>query len=523
MVLKYGVKTMSNSVVLNIPLQNTLTPTVGSYSGEGRTDTTFDYDSSTGEYSLYSGSSQNPKGYYFYTPSSEISLEEVEIDLDVKSASNSGIAWILVFNTDQSNYWGIQKHIDMGIWLYYSGTEKYISTLGSIPLNTWVHVNIKFTQEGTTTYFRISKDNGTPAEFNIANKDFSINSVSVLGSNTNGHTVRDYYIKNIQIKAKTTVIPHINFHIGNEVCRAYSEKPVYTKGSCSYSSLVDPTVIANAVDVDNNGEHLKYSIPIVYENGSVEYITAEHPHVGAIYQNVVCTNVEFNNALNEYVISRNTEYWGISTGINTGMQIYSELGADGPLGFQGSDTITIEFNMIISGYYYGSGIVYLGSFYNSTGSSSFSFAYRSDTKYITNLSGGNALGNESVKLQTSLALETPYNFKIIMHKDINTNTLYAYVYIDNNLVYSGNTLLVNGGDNYTNGYFTLGFSNRVYRAKLGGFKVTHGREIKCLNVKRNNNLYYLLASNTGSYPSRLRAKIDGTTYPILLKHDEDNT
>lgn len=219
---------MSNPVVLNIPLQNTLTPTVGSYSGEGRTDTTFDYDSNTGEYSLYAGSSQDQIGYYFYTPSSEISLEEVEIDLDVKSASNSGIGWILVFNTDQSNYWGIQKHVDIGIWLYYQGTEKYISTLGSIPLNTWVHVNIKFTQEGTTTYFRISKDNGTPAEFAIANKDFSINSVSVLGSNATGQTAKDYSIKNIQIKAKTTVIPCINFHIGNEICKAYSEVPTGT-------------------------------------------------------------------------------------------------------------------------------------------------------------------------------------------------------------------------------------------------------------------------------------------------------
>lgn len=314
----------------------------------------------------------------------------------------------------------------------------------------------------------------------------------------------------------------ITLNMGGESIRAYSEKPVYTKGSCSYSSLVDPTVIANAVDVDNNGEHLKYSIPIVYENGSVEYITAEHPHVGAMYQNVVCTNVEFNNVLNEYVISRNTEYWGISTGINTGMQIYSDLGANGPLGFQGSDTITIEFNMIINGYYYGSGLVYIGSFYTGTGNTSVSFAYNSSSKTIGGAFGGNAMSNEPVKLQTSLALETPYNFKIIMHKDINTNTLYAYVYIDNNLVYSGNMLLVSGGNNYTNGYFTLGFTNRVYRAKLGGFKITHGREIKCLNTKYNNNLYYIVCSNNGSYPSHMKAKIDGTTYSILLKQDGDN-
>ena len=314
----------------------------------------------------------------------------------------------------------------------------------------------------------------------------------------------------------------ITLNMGGESIRAYSEKPVYTKGSCSYSSLIDPTVIANAVDVNNDGTYLKYSIPIVYENGSVEYITAEHPHVGATDQNVICTNVEFNNALNEYVISRNTEYWNNGT-LNTGMQIYSELGANGPLGFQGSDTITIEFNMIISGYYYGSGIVYLGSFYDSTGSSSFSFAYRSNTKYITDLAGNNVMQNETVKLQTSLALDTPYNFKITIHKDINTSTLYVYIYIDNNLVYSGNITLTGTSNtsNFVNGYFTLGFSNRAYKAKLGGFKVTHGQEIECLNVKHNNNLYYIVCSNNGSYPSHMKAMIDGTTYSILTKHDLD--
>lgn len=314
----------------------------------------------------------------------------------------------------------------------------------------------------------------------------------------------------------------ITLNMGGESIRAYSEKPVYTKGSCLYSSLVDPTVIANAVDVNNDGKHLKYSIPIIYENSSTEYITAEHFHVGDTYKNVVCTNVEFNNVLNEYVISKNTEYWNNGTP-NTGMQIYSELGTDGPLGFQGSNTITIEFNMIISGYYYGNGIVYLGSFYNSTGSNSFSFAYSSSNKYITNLAGGKAMGNESVKLQTTLALDTPYNFKIIMHKDINTSTLYAYIYTDNNLVYSGNVLLTGYSSDYANGYFTLGFSNRAYRAKLGGFKVTHGQEIKCLNVKYNNNPYYILCSNNGSYPSHMKAKIDGTTYSILLKHDGDTS
>ena len=314
----------------------------------------------------------------------------------------------------------------------------------------------------------------------------------------------------------------ITLNMGGESIRAYSEKPVYTKGFCSYSSLVDPTVIANAVDVNNDGTYLKYSIPIMYENGSVEYITAEHPHVGATYQNTICTNVEFNNALNEYVISKNTEYWNNGTP-NTGMKIYSELGADGPLGFQGSNAITIEFNMIISGYFYGRGIVYLGSFYNSTGSNSFSFAYNSNNKYITNLAGSNAMGNELVKLQTSLALDIPYNFKITIHKNINTSTLYAYVYIDNNLVYSGNILLSGYASNYENGYFTLGFSNRVYKAKLGGFKVTHGQEIKCLNVKHNNNPYYILCSNNGSYPSHMKAKIDGTTYSILLKQDGDTS
>ena len=313
----------------------------------------------------------------------------------------------------------------------------------------------------------------------------------------------------------------ITLNMGGESIRAYSEKPVYTKGSCSYSSLMDPTVIANAVDVNNDGTYLKYSIPIVYENGSVEYITAEHPHVGATYQNVICTNVEFNNALDEYVISKNTWYWNNGTS-NTGMQIYSELGANGPLGFQGSDTITIEFNMIINGYYSSSsGIAYLGSFYNSTGNSSFSFAYYNSSKYISDLSGGNVMGNEPVKLQTSLDLGTPYNFKIAIHKDINTSTLYAYVYIDNNLVYSGNTPLLGNASNYANGYFTLGFSNRDYKAKLGGFKVTHGREIKCLNAKYNNNLYYIVCSNNGSYPSHMKAKIDGTTYSILTKHDLD--
>lgn len=448
---------------------------------------------------------------------------------------------------DTSSMYGVK--VFSLYWLYYTSRDPLSSSdftvrhsggnywLDGLPaLDRWYHIDITYDVSTNKTTYTI-EDVGNKAvsgdylsEYFTANPANDSNLIQLYHALNSGYS---YYKKNNGIRLANLVfqitdtvsydIPEfINVHIGSEICRAYSEKPIYTKGSCSYSSLVDPTVIANAVDVDNNGEHLKYSIPIVYENGSVEYITAEHPHVGAIYQNVVCTTVEFNNALNEYVISRNTEYWGISTGNNTGMQIYSELGADGPLGFQGSDTITIEFNMIISGYYYGSGIVYLGSFYNSTGSSSFSFAYRSDTKYITDFVGSNVMQNDTVKLQTSLALDTPYNFKITIHKDINTNTLYAYVYIDNNLVYSGNRLLVNGYD-YTNGYFTLGFSNRVYKAKLGGFKITHGQEIKCLNVKRNNNLYYLLASNTGLYPSRLRAKIDGTTYPILLKHDGDTS
>ena len=62
------------------------------------------------------------------------------------------------------------------------------------------------------------------------------------------------------------------------------------------------------------------------------------------------------------------------------------------------------------------------------------------------------------------------------------------------------------------------------KIKLGSINIYNGYPntwYKKLNVKRNNSLYYLLASNTGLYPSRLRAKIDGTTYSILTKHDLD--
>ena len=524
MVLKYGVK-MSEVTVLDIPLQGSLIPTVGTYTGEGRTDTTFSTDNTLNEQYLYSPD-RNHTGYYYYYPLTIPDGVTLKIELDINIRSDWLQPWIILFNVATENWWGILKHYDNAA-LNINGISGLLLDVYR-DTRVWHHLVCTFlkTSESITI---------TLEDTNIANsiqtatipvndsnyKDFSITNVALLGNEFASSSCPDCFIKKIRMYYELPVRTLL-IHIGNEVCKAYSEKPVYTKSSCSYSSLVDPVVIANAVDVNNDGTYLKYSIPIVYKNGSVEYITAEHPHVGATYRNTICTSVEFNNTLNEYVISKNTEYWDNGTP-NTGMQIYSELGKDGPLSFQGSNTITIEFNMIISGYYYGSGIVYLGSFYNSTGSNSFSFAYRSDTKYITDSAGGNIMQNETVKLQTSLDLNTPYNFKITMHKDINTSTLYVYIYIDNNLVYSGNMSLAGNASNYANGYFKLGFSNRAYKAKLGGFKVTHGQEIECLNVKRNNNLYYLLASNTGLYPSRLRAKIDGITYPILLKHDEDNT
>lgn len=49
-----------------------------------------------------------------------------------------------------------------------------------------------------------------------------------------------------------------------------------------------------------------------------------------------------------------------------------------------------------------------------------------------------------------------------------------------------------------------------------------GYDYKKISIKRNNKTYSLLCSNTGTYPSqRAKAKIGGTTYSILTKHDLD--
>lgn len=49
-----------------------------------------------------------------------------------------------------------------------------------------------------------------------------------------------------------------------------------------------------------------------------------------------------------------------------------------------------------------------------------------------------------------------------------------------------------------------------------------GYDYKKISIKRNNKTYSLLCSNTGTYPSqKAKAKIGGTTYSILTKHDLD--
>lgn len=49
-----------------------------------------------------------------------------------------------------------------------------------------------------------------------------------------------------------------------------------------------------------------------------------------------------------------------------------------------------------------------------------------------------------------------------------------------------------------------------------------GYDYKKISIKRNNKIYSLLCSNTGTYPSqKAKAKINGTTYSILTKHDLD--
>ena len=102
---------MSEVTVLDIPLQGSLTPTVGTYTGEGRTDTTFNTDNTLNEQYLDSPD-RNHTGYYYYYPLTIPDGVTLKIELDTNIRSDWLDKWIIAFNIGTDNWWGISKYYD---------------------------------------------------------------------------------------------------------------------------------------------------------------------------------------------------------------------------------------------------------------------------------------------------------------------------------------------------------------------------------------------------------------------------
>lgn len=534
---------MSEVTVLDIPLQNSLTPRVGTYSDEGRQDTTFVYDNNSEEYSL-SAVNSTSKGYSFYYP--EIPLvagNDIYLEFDFYMTTSSG-SYTPIISMNKSATAG------NNVIILLEQDGRYINVhWGSVRPDSisaeygeWHHcifglysINIGTLSESTYYFLRIDNDIRSNSKTGIT----VINDITLLGDTTNNTSPGKVSIKNVKIRTNVTGFNSIKINSGNEQLKAYTVLPdEYTskvKARISFKGIVDNDIEPVLMGTDND-PYNKYIIPDEFNSNLTANLCSGHSYYDRYTNPSAFYSVHYDATFNDYVYEKTSGY--DNSGHLTGMSIDTVI--PNYFGLKNSENkLCIEFTKAItawqiSPYTAANYMIYLvtatrndppdGNYYSDL------VIYCTNEGFIKDERGNNLLN----AIQTSHAqeafnieLNVPYKFTVYLEFKPIIRRIICKVFINNQWRYTG----ILDQDTANLGLdcaFCINERNAADQTKfkLGTVSIYDGYPSNWhekLNVKYNNNLYYLLCSSTGLYPSRLRAKIDGTTYPILLKHDEDNT
>lgn len=532
---------MSEVTVLNIPLQGSLTPTVGTYVESGRTDTTFGTDTTLNESYLYSPD-KNSTGYYYYYPLTIPDGVTLKIELDVNIQSNWMQAWIILFNVTTDNWWGIWKRYDVAsLNVHNTIRDVYTDT------RIWHHLICTFLKTSENATITLKDTNSNYSEtitipVNDSNyKDFTVTNVALLGNEFANSSCPECFIKNIRMYYELPVRT-LSVHIGNEICKAYSELPeVETKGTLNWQGVENLLTISN----NTGGTPITATIPLQGVANASVYFNADWYSNSADPLSKNVFSFIYDEDIQEYVLSqlkyevdyRSPSYtiyasvadvWGINANQNTLTLEYkfkiTNIKADryNPntpadkvclLNFDCTSDPTDQANFS-SIYLYSDGII--------ASTTKTSAICSTETQYASNFT----LEQGVVYKVTFIATRNP----IINTSYVYNTYIYTYeVYINDVLFYKGVHPVYTTIHTLEEGsfYFLFGSYYDSYLLKnVGTIRVWAGRphdKYKQIKIKKDNTTYSLLASPGSIYPSQYaKAKIDGITYPILLKHDEDN-
>ena len=529
---------MSEVTVLDIPLQNSLTPRVGTYSGEGRSDTTFVYDSELNDYSLHAVNNTST-GYYFYYP--EIPLiagNDIYLEFDFKATNYSG-SYMPIISLNRSS----SANSNVPILIEQDGRDINIHWNQSRPAsirvnyNEWHHCKFGLwvdTSNNSTYYIlRINSEIRTSANSNAT----VITDLTVLGNTTNNSSPSNVYIKNVKVKTNITSFSTILIHAGNEILKAYSPLPddfaSAIKAKISFKGIVDGDITPTLMDADSD-PYNQYLIPDQYNPNLITEFNSGHSYYDRGSNPSRYYSFHYDESFRDYVYEKLAA--GDASGHSTSMWIRTSN--TGYFNLANPETkLCIEFTKSIltwqtSPYTAPNYRIYLIDITPDNPPlkrpSYFSLRiYCTNTGAIVDNQGNSLSGTHSQEA-LNIELNTPYKFTIYLEFKPIKRRVICKVFINDNLRYTGDfnqDSLRLGTDCSFNFYYGAYSTYDSTLFKLGTINIYSGYPTvwhSKLNVKHNNNLYYLLASNTGLYPSRLRAKINGITYPILLKHDEDN-
>jgi len=345
---------------------------------------------------------------------------------------------------------------------------------------------------------------------------------------------------------------YINVHVGNEVCRAYSVLPDAPESK----GILDWEVVANTPFTStNNRTPLYINVPLQgVSNSTVRLRLNWTMFSGAYIPEIGYVNDDISEKIFEIAYDEDIgEYALIHSKLltNAGYSTYFDiraLNAD-VWGFTSEyDTLTVEYKFKITNMYANrydpttpAKCVELINFDHTsdpTDNANSSNIYLYPDGHIASWSNSTICKTETQYAENfTLEANTVYKVTIIVTRGTtqvpfdqynNTYPVTYEIYINNTLFYTGYIPKVHTVNTLEEGSFY--FSPDSYEGNLikniGSIKAYWGRPglppFKKISLSRNGTNYYLLASNQGAYPSeRFKAKIDGITYPVLLKHDLD--
>lgn len=517
---------MSEVTVLDIPLQNSLTPRVGTYSNEGRQDATFEYDNELEEYSL-TCSNTDSTGYYTYTFEPIANTEYTIISCDIKIINNTGHKDIISFNDGGEYPWfAIQKYyssIDLRRQTGATASNNGANAIASQVRNQWIHVDVKYTV-GTVNntlvsvfeFFVNGNLTSTIRDTNTTtNKDYTIHKVTLLGTESANSSCLNVLLKNVKIKIKASGDNYILLNSSNEQLKAYESIPQ------SYNAILKGTInfehLLTTEAVQNDNQYYTYTFPLDNAvNKSIMFLcNARNTPLNTDH------NVVYDSAFNSYVLQPKYN----SYSFNLFPVEFDTLGTDN------TKMVCIDYPICITNWN-GNTKFFLMSLGGidpaNNGTSNALRLMCTNNCAIVDEFGNNPMStNNHISNNLSIELNTIYRITIFAKVIPLNNELRVKVFINSTLIYSGISQLNSFSiSNFDCCFFYKQWLSNSCLVKIGKINIYNGYPnswFKLLNAKHNNKFYYLLCSSTGLYPSKLRAKIDGTTYPILLKHDEDNT